>query len=166
MLEMPLNQRFQKHIENPRFRFWEEKLFLGSYSLFLGTFLGKYNYQNRKDDSMVKRNYKGRCTKKSVSKSKDVCRAYSDIQLGYLDVLQANEEIVEIQCNVPLEGDEAENYTTDFLCVKASGDMMVRECIYRKLLLKPMTVKQLDISLQYWRNHGIQDWGLVIDAEK
>ena len=37
---------------------------------------------------MRKKNYKGRCIKKSVSKAKDVCRTYDEIQLSYLDVLQ------------------------------------------------------------------------------
>ncbi|EKC45406.1 hypothetical protein LEA_20246, partial [human gut metagenome] len=40
-----------------------------------------------------------------------------------------------------------------------------RECVYRKFLTKPMTVKLLDDSRNYWRNHGVEDWGLVIDAE-
>lgn len=60
------------------------------------------------------------------------------------------------------EGD----YTSDFVCVKADNDLVVRECVYRKYLTKPMTVKLLDMSREYWLNHGVSDWGLVIDAEK
>lgn len=41
---------------------------------------------------MRKKNYKGRCIKKSVSKAKDVCRTYDEIQLSYLDVLRDNPE--------------------------------------------------------------------------
>lgn len=115
---------------------------------------------------MVKKNYKGRCVKKSVSKAKEVCRTYSDIQLAFLDVLEENTDVAEIQCNVPLDGLDIGEYSTDFVCVKSDGDLMVRECVNRKLLLKPMTVKLLDASLAYWRKRGIQDWGLVIDAKK
>jgi hypothetical protein len=41
----------------------------------------------------------------------------------------------------------------------------VRECIYRRLLNKPMTLKLLDASREYWLRHGATDWGLVTDAE-
>lgn len=114
---------------------------------------------------MIKKNYKGRCIKKSVSKAKEVCRTYNDIQLAYLDKLQADETITEIQCNIPLDGEIGE-YSTDFLCVKSDGDMLVRECVFRKHLLKPLTVKLLDSSRLYWLNRGVNDWGLVIDEEK
>ena len=32
---------------------------------------------------MRKKNYKGRCVKKYVSKSKDICHTYDEIQLSY-----------------------------------------------------------------------------------
>ena len=57
------------------------------------------------------------------------------------------------------------DYMSDFVCVKNDGGLMVRECVYRKFLTKPMTVKLLDDSRNYWRIHGVEDWGLVIDAE-
>ena len=50
--------------------------------------------------------------------------------------------------------------------MKADGDFMVRECVERKFLMKPRTVKLLDASKNYWLRHGVKDWGLVIDAEK
>lgn len=115
---------------------------------------------------MIKKNYKGRCIKKSVSKSKEICRTYNDLQLAYLDSLQSNDDITEIQCNVSLDGDEVGEYNTDFLYVKSNGDLLVRECVFRKHLLKPLTVKLLDASRLYWLNRGVEDWGLVIDAEK
>ena len=43
---------------------------------------------------------------------------------------------------------------------------MVRECVFRKFLTKPMTVKLLDASRDYWLKHGVSDWGVVIDEEK
>lgn len=115
---------------------------------------------------MRKKNYKGRCVKKSVSKAKEICRTYDEIQLSYLDVLQNNPEIKEIHCNTPLDGSELGEYTTDFLCVKSDNDLMVRECVYRKLLSKPKTAKLLDASRVYWLKRGVTDWGLVVDAEK
>lgn len=115
---------------------------------------------------MRRKNYKGRCEKRMLRKSKEVCRLYDEIQIKYADRLQDSEEIQEIRCNVLLEGLEAGEYTSDFVCVKSDGDLMVRECVYRKYLTKPMTVKLLDASCEYWLNHGVSDWGLVIDAEK
>ena len=61
---------------------------------------------------------------------------------------------------------EMGEYTSDFVCVKADGDLMVRECVERKHLMKPMTVKLLDASREYWKRNGVTDWGLVINAEK
>lgn len=115
---------------------------------------------------MIKKNYKGRCIKKSVGKSKEVCKTYNEIQLAYLDVLQNNADITQIKCSIPLDGSDSEDYNTDFLCTKSDGDLMVRECVFRRLLTKPMTVKLLDVSRNYWLSRGVMDWGLVIDAEK
>ena len=115
---------------------------------------------------MRKKNFKGRCIKRTVSKSKDVCRTYDEIQFACLDVLEADDNIIEIRCNVPLDGAELHEYMTDFLCVKADHDLMVRECVNRKFLTKPMTVKLMDASRVYWLKHGVTDWGLVVNAEK
>lgn len=127
-------------------------------------FLGKAKRQNRKGKVMRKRNYKGRCTKKSVSKSKEVCKLFDEIQYKYLDLMQDNPNVAEIMCNVPLDGEELEEYSTDFLCVLSNGDRMVRECTYRKLLTKPKTADLLDKSRTYWLRRGITDWGIVVDA--
>lgn len=43
---------------------------------------------------------------------------------------------------------------------------MIRECVFRNHLAKPMTVKLLDASRIYWLRRGLSDWGLVIDAEE
>jgi hypothetical protein len=115
---------------------------------------------------MRKKGYKGRCQKRILSKSLDVVRTYDDIQTLYADMLQEDEEILKIRCNVLLKGLEIGEYTSDFVCVKTDGDLMVRECVYRKYLMKPMTVKLLDASREYWMKRGVLDWGLVIDAEE
>ena len=114
---------------------------------------------------MRKKGYKGRCEKKDLSKSQEVCRTYDAIQSNYADILQNDNAIQEIRCNVLLEGLLEGAYTSDFVCVKADGDLMVRECVFRKFLKKPMTMKLLDASRDYWINHGVSDWGMVIDEE-
>lgn len=101
-----------------------------------------------------------------LEKCKEVCRFYDELQALYANRLQDCEEIKEIRCNVLLDGLEVGDYASDFVCVKLDGDLMVRECVYRKFLTKPMTVKLLDASCEYWLNHGVSDWGLVIDEEK
>lgn len=115
---------------------------------------------------MRKKNYKGRCEKRTLPKCKEVCKTYDAIQAAYAEVLQECDEVKEIRCNVLLDGLEIGEYTSDFVCVKPDGDLMVRECVFRKFLMKPMTVKLLDASREYWQNHGVSDWGLVIDAEE
>lgn len=115
---------------------------------------------------MRKKGYKGRCEKRTLSKCKGVCRTYDAIQAAYAEMLQANDEVKEIRSNVLLDGLTEGEYTSDFVCVKADGDLLVRECVFRKFLTKPMTVKLLDASREYWLSHGVSDWGIVIDAEK
>lgn len=115
---------------------------------------------------MRKKGYKGRCEKRTLAKCEGVCRTYDVIQAAYADVLQASNNVKEIRCNVPLTGLPEGDYTSDFVCVKADNDFMVRECVFRKLLTKPMTVRLLDASREYWLRRGVTDWGLVIDAEK
>ena len=115
---------------------------------------------------MVGANFKGRCEKISLSKCQTVCRAYTPMQLKYAQMLQEDKEIESFRCNVLMDGFSEGEFTTDFVCVKADGDLMVRECVYRKLLLKPRTTKLLDASREYWLRHGVVDWGLVVDAKK
>ena len=115
---------------------------------------------------MRKQKFKGRCEKRNLSKCKDTVRTYDSLQTFYALMLQSNDDIAEIRCNVVLEGVGDEPFTTDFVCTKLSGELIVRECVCRKQLDKPMTVRLLDISRDYWLNHGVTDWGLVIDAAK
>ncbi len=114
---------------------------------------------------MRKRNFKGRCEKRVIAKCAEVCRTYDAIQYAYADILQAIDDIREIRCNVPLDGLEMGEYVSDFVCVKKDNDLMVRECVFRKLLMKPLTAKLLDASREYWLRQGVSDWGLVIDEE-
>lgn len=115
---------------------------------------------------MQRKNYKGRCEKRMLSKCEDVCRTYNPIQYAYADILQLSNDVKEFRCNVLMEGLTEGEYTTDFVCVKNNNDLMIRECVFRKHLTKPLTVKLLDASKQYWERHGVTDWGLVIDVEE
>ena len=115
---------------------------------------------------MRKRGFKGRCEKRVIRKCAEVCRTFDPIQYAYADILQQSDDVQEIRCNVLLDGLTEGEYTSDFVCIKTGGDMMVRECVQRKFLMKPMTVRLLDASREYWLRHGVADWGLVIDAEK
>lgn len=115
---------------------------------------------------MRKANFKGKCQKRSLTKCKDVCRTYDDIQSAYADVLEQREDIIEFSCNVLLEGLDIGAYTSDFVCKKANGELMVRECLWRKHITKLMTARLLDASKDYWFEHGVTDWGLVVNEEK
>ncbi len=114
---------------------------------------------------MRKKNFKGRCDKHTISKCDEVCRTFDPIQYAYADVLQASEDIKEIRCNVPLDGLPDGEYTSDFVCTKTNGDLLVRECVERRFLTKPLTVKLLDASRLYWLRRGVTDWGLVVNEE-
>lgn len=146
----------------------EEHIFGKNSALgFLGIFCGviwksEYMLKVQKERCfMRKKGFKGRCEKRKIGKCKDILRTYDPIQYAYADVLQKKDEIKEIRVNIPLEDCE---YTTDFVCIKSNDDLMVRECVQRKYLMKPLTVKLLDISREYWLRHGVTDWGVVIDA--
>ena len=93
-------------------------------------------------------------------------RAYSDIQEVYAEQLAVDDSVKEIRCNVMMTGLEEGEYTSDFVCVKTDDDLMIRECVERRHLMKPKTVRLLEASRRYWMRHGVKDWGIVIDAEK
>lgn len=84
---------------------------------------------------MRRKNYKGRCEKRVLSKCQDVCRTYDEIQYAYADILERSSSIKKFNCNVPLEDMEGDIYTSDFVCLKMDGDIMVRECVRQSLKL-------------------------------
>lgn len=118
-----------------------------------------------KDVLMKKKNYKGsRCEKRYLSKCADgVAKTYTDIESRLADLLQKDDAVREFRCNVPLDGFSEGDYCSDFVCTKQDGDLMVRECAYRKVLTKPMTVRLLDASREYWLRHGVSDWAVVVE---
>ena len=114
---------------------------------------------------MRNRNSHSLTIKKKLNKSSGVFRAYNELQLKYGELLDEKEEIIEIKFNVLLKGFElGDSFTSDFVCLKKNGSTMVRECVFRKNLLKPSTIQMLDASRCYWMNKGINDWGIVLDV--
>ena len=110
-------------------------------------------------------NTRSKTLKRKIKKSKKIFHAFSDVQWKYVESLEENDEVVEIRFNVKLIGLEfGDNYTSDFVCVKSDGQLMIRECVLRKNLLKPTTAKLLDASRNYWLARGNKDWGIVIDV--
>ena len=112
---------------------------------------------------MRKKNFKGRCEKQSLDKFTTICKTYDPIQSAYANILVKNKDITEVRCNVILD-DDCSEYMTDFVCTKTNGDLMVRECISRKLLSRPQMAAMMDMSRTYWLRHGVTDWGIVVDA--
>ena len=114
---------------------------------------------------MLKKNPKTRCVKRSLTKSTDICRCYTSIQIAYADVLQTRDDVESFTSNMPLRDFEFGDYTSDFYVKMANGSFMVRECVCRKHLSKPLTVRLLDASRDYWLQHGVTNWGIVVDKE-
>ena len=113
---------------------------------------------------MRKRDFKGKVVKKRALKAATICRCYDDLQLAALDAFEADDDIIEIQMNIGLDDAELKLYMTDFLCKRENGECLVRECTFRKVLLRPQTVKLLDGSRNYWHRRGIKDWGIIVEV--
>ena len=115
---------------------------------------------------MRKKNYKGaKCAKRYVEKCEDVCKTYDAIQYAYATLISKEEGVQSFRVNVLLEGLQEGEYTSDFVITKIDGGLMIRECVSKKHLTKPMTAKLLDISRNYWKSHGVSDWGIVVEKD-
>ncbi len=114
---------------------------------------------------MQKSNPKTRCTKRNLSKSTDVCRCYNDLQSAYAEILQASDDVESFTCNMPLKRDDIGDYSSDFFVKRTDGTYMVRECVQRTHLTKPMTVRLLDASRDYWYRREVTNWGVVTNKE-
>jgi len=113
---------------------------------------------------MRKKNYKGRCEKRSLEKFTCVCRTYSDLQYNAANYLSQEKDIESITCNVPLDGD-CEDYMSDFVVKKVNGDFAVYECEERRYLTKPRSVELLEKSRMYWLKRGISDFVIITTKE-
>ena len=117
---------------------------------------------------MRRKNYKGRCEKRSLEKFTSICKTYDPIQSAYANILVENKDIAEVRCNVVLD-DDCSEYMTDFVCTKTNGDLMVRECISTKLLEKPLLHPRVSRPImkcprasscsQDWRERPIHRYG-------
>ena len=103
---------------------------------------------------MRKKGYKGvKCTKRNVKKCEGVCRTYDELQYKFADLLSESADAQSFQVNVLLDGLELGAYTSDFVATKTDGTLMVRECVYRDKLTKPLTCKMLDASRECQTAH-------------
>ena len=103
--------------------------------------------------------------KGKLNKKKGVFVAFNQLQFKYGQLLDKDDEIVEIQANYSLKDFSlGNNYTSDFVCKKTNGELKIRECIYRKNIMKPSVIKLLDEGRNYWSSRGVDDWGIVIDG--
>ena len=115
---------------------------------------------------MRKRDPKTRCVKRKLSKCNEVVKTFDNVQFAYADYLENNPDITSFKSNVPFDDKSIGDFTTDFVCTKQDGDLMVRECVLRSNLTRPRTVKLLNFSYNYWSKRGLKDWGIVTDEEK
>lgn len=115
---------------------------------------------------MRKKNYKGRVEKRTLPLCNNVCRTYDALQYQYATLLSKSDDVESFDVNVSLEGLEIGAYTSDFVIHKKDGGIAIRECVFRSKLTRPLTCKLLDASRLYWKSHGVNDWGIVIDKEK
>lgn len=115
---------------------------------------------------MRKKMQKGRCERRQIPKCHEILKTYDLVQYACADYLSMQDDIEEIRCNVTLEDfEEITEYTSDFVCKRKDGDLLVRECVYRKQLELPRTAKLLEQSRAYWAKRGVVDWRIVIDAD-
>ena len=109
---------------------------------------------------MRKQVQKERCTKIKLEKCPRVCCLYDKVQLAAARMLNADPSIVQVECNIPLQLNEipsddlnlpSETYTTDFVIHFADGKI---------------AAERLELSRRYWKQQGIDDWGIIIDKER
>ena len=112
---------------------------------------------------MRNKSLKKRCEKQMLPNFEGVCKTYDKLQTATAIYLSEQTDIKNIRCNVESFELDGKKYTSDFVYEKEDGEITVRECVFRNLLMKPLTVKLLDASRSFWLSRGITDWGIVID---
>ena len=122
--------------------------------------------ENQEGVSMRSKRIKDRCTKMQLSKCDTTARLYDQVMIAFAGLLERNKQVSKIMCNVSMDGLEGGDFISDFVCVKANGDYMVRECTWRKKLTLPRTARLLEASRKYWARRGVQDWGIIVEKER
>ena len=103
--------------------------------------------------------------KKKLPKCISTFYAYNSLQLKFGELLSSRDDVQDFKANVKLDGFPlGDSYTTDFVITTTEGKTFIRECVYKDKILKPLTIKMLDASREYWISRGYKDWGIVIDA--
>ena len=99
-----------------------------------------------------------------LPKCSSVFYAYSELQHKYGELLSQRNDVLEFKANVKLEDFPlGDSYTTDFVITTKDGKTLIRECVYKDKLLKPLSIKLLDASREYWLSRGWSNWGIVVD---
>ena len=111
---------------------------------------------------MRNKTIKKRCTKQSLPKFEGICKTFDELQAAAAVYLSELEDIETIRSNVDSTLVDGTQYTTDFVCEKQNGYIVAWEFVYRKHLMKPLTVKLLDASRSFWMGRGA-DWRLIVD---
>lgn len=126
------------------------------------------NFSAFKEMEVFMRNaiQKGRCIRRSIPHCSTICKSYDKVQDAYAVILGNSQNITEIKCNVLLTDTSEGEFTTDFVITKGDGTVAVRECVIRSNLLRPRTIKLLDLSQRYWLQHGVTDWKVVTNDAK
>lgn len=78
---------------------------------------------------MRKKNYKGRCAKRSVPKCEGVCKTYDALQSRMVDILSEDTVVREIRCNVPMDDT---GYTSDIVCIMDDESVVVYKMMLRE----------------------------------
>lgn len=104
---------------------------------------------------------KGKCVKQTLPHFEGVVKTYDDLQNAAAKLLSGSSEFISIQANVDCIEMDGIKYTSDFLCKDKDGGYTVYECVYRKYIDKPKTVKLLDSSQRFWQGRGCI-WGWII----
>ena len=60
-------------------------------------------------------------------------------------MLSLEDEIVTIRCNVLINALEEGDYTSDIVCTKKNGELLVRECVYRNHLTKGVDTNESNL---------------------
>lgn len=114
---------------------------------------------------MRNKNQKTRCEKQVLPKVQGICKTFDRLQTASAILLSGNADIVSIRCNVDSVVVDGVPYTTDFVYEGTDKTLVVRECVFRKFLVKPKTIKLLEESRSFWMKRGVIDWGIIIDAK-
>ena len=62
---------------------------------------------------------------------KVVEKTYDKVQDSYADILEQNEDVIEIQCNVPFEDTSIDEFTCDYVITKQDGTFQtIPLCIF------------------------------------